>query len=107
TTVAATPTRPSTASASRGIRIHRERSEEHTSELQSRGHLVCRLVLEKRQSRTSSAQRDNSLGPFLRCMGAKDQCKSRGRRRCCIPRYRLVANCNQQDSLITGLRMDG
>src|SRR5690625_6845383 len=25
----------------------RPRSEEHTSELQSRGHLVCRLVLEK------------------------------------------------------------
>src|SRR5437660_3002098 len=25
----------------------RERSEEHTSELQSRGHLVCRLLLEK------------------------------------------------------------
>src|SRR5690625_5744390 len=24
-----------------------ERSEEHTSELQSRGHLVCRLLLEK------------------------------------------------------------
>src|SRR5690625_6319685 len=26
-----------------------ERSEEHTSELQSRGHLVCRLLLEKRK----------------------------------------------------------
>src|SRR5690625_6446274 len=25
-----------------------ERSEEHTSELQSRGHLVCRLLLEKK-----------------------------------------------------------
>src|SRR5690625_6548929 len=25
---------------------HAERSEEHTSELQSRGHLVCRLLLE-------------------------------------------------------------
>src|SRR5690625_5686927 len=25
----------------------RDRSEEHTSELQSRGHLVCRLLLEK------------------------------------------------------------
>src|SRR5437870_7618489 len=25
----------------------KERSEEHTSELQSRGHLVCRLLLEK------------------------------------------------------------
>src|SRR5690625_6239374 len=27
-----------------------ERSEEHTSELQSRGHLVCRLLLEKKHS---------------------------------------------------------
>src|SRR5690625_6935878 len=29
----------------------RERSEEHTSELQSRGHLVCRLLLEKTNNR--------------------------------------------------------
>src|SRR5690625_6635655 len=28
-----------------------ERSEEHTSELQSRGHLVCRLLLEKKNVR--------------------------------------------------------
>src|SRR5690554_7156185 len=28
-------------------RAHAERSEEHTSELQSRPHLVCRLLLEK------------------------------------------------------------
>src|SRR2546422_5974929 len=28
------------------------RSEEHTSELQSRLHLVCRLLLEKKKSRT-------------------------------------------------------
>src|SRR5690625_7091147 len=27
------------------------RSEEHTSELQSRGHLVCRLLLEKKKSK--------------------------------------------------------
>src|SRR2546422_3635001 len=29
-------------------RAHDERSEEHTSELQSRLHLVCRLLLEKK-----------------------------------------------------------
>src|SRR5437870_7958220 len=29
--------------------IRRLRSEEHTSELQSRGHLVCRLLLEKKK----------------------------------------------------------
>src|SRR5207253_5487208 len=28
------------------------RSEEHTSELQSRGHLVCRLLLEKKKKMT-------------------------------------------------------
>src|SRR6266508_5137889 len=28
--------------------VHVSRSEEHTSELQSRGHLVCRLLLEKK-----------------------------------------------------------
>src|SRR5690625_6903447 len=28
------------------------RSEEHTSELQSRGHLVCRLLLEKKKTLT-------------------------------------------------------
>src|SRR5215510_15221650 len=30
------------------------RSEEHTSELQSRGHLVCRLLLEKKKKNKSS-----------------------------------------------------
>src|SRR5690554_7330226 len=30
-------------------RIHKQRSEEHTSELQSRPHLVCRLLLEKKK----------------------------------------------------------
>src|SRR5437870_10363407 len=32
----------------------RDRSEEHTSELQSRGHLVCRLLLEKKKTRQIS-----------------------------------------------------
>src|SRR5256884_3993483 len=31
-----------------------ERSEEHTSELQSRLHLVCRLLLEKKNTQTST-----------------------------------------------------
>src|SRR5690625_7035620 len=30
------------------------RSEEHTSELQSRGHLVCRLLLEKKKTNIST-----------------------------------------------------
>src|SRR5690625_6084364 len=32
-----------------GADAARERSEEHTSELQSRGHLVCRLLLETKK----------------------------------------------------------
>src|SRR5439155_26155608 len=33
------------------IRALEPRSEEHTSELQSRGHLVCRLLLEKKKKK--------------------------------------------------------
>src|SRR5690625_6848992 len=33
-----------------GGRLSPTRSEEHTSELQSRGHLVCRLLLEKKKN---------------------------------------------------------
>src|SRR4249920_4267786 len=35
----------------RDIRAQRARSEEHTSELQSRPHLVCRLLLEKKKQK--------------------------------------------------------
>src|SRR5437660_2983365 len=38
----------STACASSAVSS--SRSEEHTSELQSRGHLVCRLLLEKKKN---------------------------------------------------------
>src|SRR5439155_26944347 len=46
-------TRPAPDAAAAACRARRrsstaERSEEHTSELQSRGHLVCRLLLEKK-----------------------------------------------------------
>src|SRR5438105_12802460 len=41
------------------------RSEEHTSELQSRVDLVCRLLLEKKKTRTSSELR--SATPRLAC----------------------------------------
>src|SRR2546422_6522409 len=37
------------------IRAPRDRSEEHTSELQSRLHLVCRLLLEKKKKKHQSA----------------------------------------------------
>src|SRR2546422_2951661 len=35
---------------------HRHRSEEHTSELQSRLHLVCRLLLEKKKKKHDNTQ---------------------------------------------------
>src|SRR2546429_4727172 len=34
-------------------KMHEKRSEEHTSELQSRLHLVCRLLLEKKKNQAS------------------------------------------------------
>src|SRR2546422_1954204 len=36
--------------------LQRDRSEEHTSELQSRLHLVCRLLLEKKKTRISKSK---------------------------------------------------
>src|SRR2546422_4093284 len=40
-------------------RLHR--SEEHTSELQSRLHLVCRLLLEKKKTETSDDDDDRTV----------------------------------------------
>src|SRR5205809_3002158 len=39
---------------------HRNRSEEHTSELQSRLHLVCRLLLEKKNTTQDPTQASRS-----------------------------------------------
>src|SRR3712207_8973236 len=39
---------------------HSTRSEEHTSELQSRQYLVCRLLLEKKKSTLLLDKKDNS-----------------------------------------------
>src|SRR5687768_18183260 len=41
------------------------RSEEHTSELQSRLHLVCRLLLEK--IKTNTAQYERTTHEFFEC----------------------------------------
>src|SRR5690625_2729748 len=38
-------------------RVMSTRSEEHTSELQSRGHLVCRLLLEKKNEKVNTGRR--------------------------------------------------
>src|SRR5947208_7522354 len=53
------------------------RSEEHTSELQSPDHLVCRLLLEKKKertcrlacpSRTGDSRRGDTAGPAPSCL---------------------------------------
>src|SRR5256885_3067740 len=47
---------PNTASTAPGCHPTRRRSEEHTSELQSPCNLVCRLLLEKKEFRTTVTQ---------------------------------------------------
>src|SRR5947208_6763649 len=44
---------------------HRRRSEEHTSELQSPDHLVCRLLLEKKKSTYAAPPRAANTHPPL------------------------------------------
>src|SRR5690606_41331894 len=44
----AEPSRPCAPPPARSTSCHGSRSEEHTSELQSRENLVCRLLLEKK-----------------------------------------------------------
>src|SRR5438093_8664912 len=52
-----------------GGRLFSERSEEHTSELQSLTNLVCRLLLEKKKSKVTqmpiqdARQREDTTGP--------------------------------------------
>src|SRR5690554_7049781 len=38
-----------------------QRSEEHTSELQSRPHLVCRLLLEKKKKKKKNTKQQNKI----------------------------------------------
>src|SRR2546422_1198247 len=49
------------ARARSSIVAGRRRSEEHTSELQSRLHLVCRLLLEKKKKKTPRATSYNDM----------------------------------------------
>src|SRR2546422_5868438 len=44
-----------------GARSRQGRSEEHTSELQSRLHLVCRLLLEKKKKCDNNISSDHSV----------------------------------------------
>src|SRR2546422_4436951 len=49
------------------VAVLQRRSEEHTSELQSRLHLVCRLLLEKKKNTQMAEQRDSPT-TFLRAV---------------------------------------
>src|SRR2546422_8458089 len=51
------------ASSTRPPACTRRRSEEHTSELQSRLHLVCRLLLEKKKTNEISATAPSTESP--------------------------------------------
>src|SRR3712207_6969808 len=54
--------------AFRHLELAVDRSEEHTSELQSRQYLVCRLLLDKNITHSSpKITRLNSLHPTLSC----------------------------------------
>src|SRR5690606_40250095 len=48
--IASKPSAPATHAAAMVTAVGRGRSEEHTSELQSRENLVCRLLLEKKKT---------------------------------------------------------
>src|SRR2546422_6880502 len=45
----------------RDLLLRNQRSEEHTSELQSRLHLVCRLLLEKKKKQLSKINADEKV----------------------------------------------
>src|SRR5258705_5335587 len=49
------------SAAWRALDRQHERSEEHTSELQSLRHLVCRLLLEKKKTNTNTIMRHDVL----------------------------------------------
>src|SRR2546422_6911538 len=49
------------------IADHESRSEEHTSELQSRLHLVCRLLLEKKKNTKITITTNNGIKTSKAC----------------------------------------
>src|SRR2546421_1676081 len=72
-----------------GFRI---RSEEHTSELQSRSDLVCRLLLEKKKKTTELQPRSN-LG--FRHQVKKKKQRTRENTKCSTIRCNYRVNSNQ------------
>src|SRR3712207_7157439 len=50
------------------VRVAMDRSEEHTSELQSRQYLVCRLLLEKKKNNCGVDHASPSLAPLTNAL---------------------------------------
>src|SRR5687768_17697028 len=59
------PGAPALAQVIEGVLVHLARSEEHTSELQSRLHLVCRLLLEKKKKLTHNYTAHTQYNPIV------------------------------------------
>src|SRR5690625_6187659 len=57
--VPARPAKSSAVTTGPSSRVKDRRSEEHTSELQSRGHLVCGLLLEKKKKTRAAEPTDD------------------------------------------------
>src|SRR5947208_12176946 len=79
------PPPPATKCCSRESNCQRNRSEEHTSELQSPDHLVCRLLLEKKKQhvrRQDRPERKRGRGSREEQLqyGAEDLATTRPRR---------------------------
>src|SRR5207253_7412423 len=74
TTLFRSPRAARSGAASRARPPHRSgrwpcrRSEEHTSELQSRGHLVCRLLLEKKKNNTINLTSPLTIPTLSNCL---------------------------------------
>src|SRR2546430_8528137 len=56
------PVKPASAVADAKTPVVQERSEEHTSELQSQSNLVCRLLLEKKKPQRRARRCAEGLG---------------------------------------------
>src|SRR5687768_18174318 len=59
-----------------GLRLTHDRSEEHTSELQSRLHLVCRLLLEKKKTLSSGHGQQPANSHYTKPSPLKILCSS-------------------------------
>src|SRR5439155_18036949 len=66
---------PASRGAATAVNASPGRSEEHTSELQSRGHLVCRLLLEKKKKKQRTQR--TSFASKLVCVCINYSCAAR------------------------------